>query len=147
MNGLKLLKKCKAVNPKFNISNSNDIDTKFDSYEQELLKGTFRNRDILVEALTELLKSEIDHGKIGSLLNEHHQILRDCLKISTPKIEKMIAASINAGAFGGKINGSGGGGCMFVYAPKNPERVAEAINNAGGKSYLIQSDLGTKIEK
>jgi galactokinase len=36
---------------------------------------------------------------------------------------------------------------MFVYAPKNPERVAEAINNAGGKSYLIQSDLGTKIEK
>ncbi|GIS56708.1 MAG: hypothetical protein CM1200mP1_06460 [Candidatus Neomarinimicrobiota bacterium] len=69
------------------------------------------------------------------------------LKISTEKIEGMLEAALNAGAFGGKINGSGGGGCMFVYAPKNPERVAEAINNAGGKSYLIQSDLGTKIEK
>ena len=141
---LKLLKKCKVFNPKFNISKSNDVDAKFDSYEQELLKGTYRNRDILVEALTELLKSEIDHGKIGSLLNEHHQILRDCLKITTPKIEKMIAASLNAGALGAKINGSGGGGCMFAYAPQNPEKVVHAIEAQGGTAYIIKLSEGTQ---
>ena len=27
----------------------------------------------------------------------------------------------------GKINGSGGGGCMFAYVPNNPEAIAEAI--------------------
>ena len=57
----------------------------------------------------------------------------------------MLDASINAGALGGKITGSGGGGCMFAYAPKNPEIVAKAIEEVGGKAYIIQSDVGTKI--
>ena len=48
--------------------------------------------------------------------------------------------------FGGKINGSGGGGCMFAYAPNNPKTVANAIENAGGKAYIVQSDIGTRIE-
>ena len=56
----------------------------------------------------------------------------------------MDAAS-NAGALGGKINGSGGGGCMFAYAPNNPEDVAEAIEKAGGKAYIVQKDEGTRI--
>jgi len=47
---------------------------------------------------------------------------------------------------GGKINGSGGGGCMFAYAPTNPKLVAEAIERVGGKAYIIKSDEGTRIE-
>ena len=82
---------------------------------------------------------------IGALLNEHHAVLRDVLKISTPKIEAMLDASLDAGALGGKINGSGGGGCMFAYAPKNAEIVAEAIEKVGGKSFIISSDNGTRI--
>ena len=46
---------------------------------------------------------------------------------------------------GGKINGSGGGGCMFAYAPNNSEAIAEAIKKAGGKSYIVQADEGTII--
>jgi galactokinase len=46
---------------------------------------------------------------------------------------------------GGKINGSGGGGCMFAYAPNNPEAIAEAIENMGGKSYIVGGDRGTVI--
>jgi galactokinase len=58
----------------------------------------------------------------------------------------MIQASLDAGALGGKINGSGGGGCMFVYAPENPENVAQVIENQGGKAYVISVDEGTKLE-
>ena len=36
---------------------------------------------------------------------------------------------------------------MFAYAPDNPEKVAEAIKNAGGETFLIHSDIGTQIEK
>jgi galactokinase len=32
---------------------------------------------------------------------------------------------------------------MFVYAPKDPQKVVEAINNVGGKSYIIEIDKGT----
>ena len=57
----------------------------------------------------------------------------------------MIEASLKAGAFGAKINGSGGGGCMFAYAPNNPEAVIEAIEKEGGKAYLIYPDKGTEV--
>jgi galactokinase len=36
-----------------------------------------------------------------------------------------------------------GGGCMFAYAPQNPEKVAQAIENQGGKAYIISVDEGT----
>ena len=57
----------------------------------------------------------------------------------------LINLALNAGALGGKINGSGGGGCMFAYSPESPEKVAEAIESVGGKAYIIQSDEGTKL--
>ena len=67
-----------------------------------------------------------------------------CIRDSTTKIEAMLSSAINAGAFGGKINGSGGGGCMFAYAPEDPESVARAIESVGGKAYIIYADDGTK---
>jgi galactokinase len=57
----------------------------------------------------------------------------------------MINAANNVGAFGCKINGSGGGGCMFAYAPEDPWSVADAIESVGGKAFLINADEGTKI--
>jgi galactokinase len=59
----------------------------------------------------------------------------------------MIQASLDAGALGAKINGSGGGGCMFAYAPQEPEKVVEAIEKEGGKAYIIRVDEGTKTER
>ena len=114
--------------------------------ENKLLSGTIKNRDILRQALSELKKVDPDQEKIGFLLSEHHTILRDVLNISTPKIEIMLDASKEAGALGGKITGSGGGGCMFVYAPDNPEKVVEAIEKVGGKAYTIHSEAGTRID-
>jgi len=111
--------------------------------EKVLFKGLLKNKYILKKALKELNKARPNSLVIGKLLLEHHFILRDVLKISTPKIELMIDSAIKAGALGGKINGSGGGGCMFAYAPKNPEKVAEAINNVGGKAYIVGPDIGT----
>ena len=57
----------------------------------------------------------------------------------------MLDAALNEGALGGKITGSGGGGCMFAYAPNNPEIIARAIAKAGGKSFIIRSDIGTSV--
>ncbi len=82
---------------------------------------------------------------MGTIFTEYHAVLRDVLKVSTPKIESMLDAALDAGALGGKINGSGGGGCMFAYAPNNTEAIAEAIENMGGKSYIVGGDRGTVI--
>ncbi len=109
-----------------------------------LLHGTIKNRDITKEALNVLSATTLDHRLVGTLMNAHQDVLRDILKISTPKIDRMIAAALSAGAFGAKINGSGGGGCMFAYAPQNPERVKEAIEKEGGTGYIVAVDEGTR---
>lgn len=114
------------------------------SEEFGLLHGTLRNRDITLEARQLLGERDIDESRFGKLLTEHQRILRDILHVSTPKIDRMLDAAMNAGALGGKINGSGGGGCMFAYAPENSESIAEAIGRAGGKPYIVHSDGGTK---
>ena len=113
--------------------------------EVELYLATIKNRELLKRALLELQKKIIDKKLIGKLLYKHHNILRDELKVSTPKIEKMIDAAMNAGALGAKINGSGGGGCMFAYAPNKTENVLEGINSVNGKAQIIYSDEGSKF--
>lgn len=147
---LDLIEKIKEKLPEFSLHT-------FDSTEKETLKvflneddyvlllGTLRNRDILREALALFRANKMTDEVLGNLLLEHHFILRDVLQISTPKIEKMLDAAMNAGALGGKINGSGGGGCMFVYAPNNPQKVADAIEKVGGKSYIISIGEGTRL--
>jgi len=143
---IKIIQKLKGKTPNFNIHTSEDVDLSLLSEEEKnIFRGTIKNRNILRKVLPELNREAPEPALIGARLIEHHAVLRDVLKISTPKIEAMLDASLDAGALGGKINGSGGGGCMFAYAPKNAEIVAKAIEKVGGKSFIISSDNGTRI--
>lgn len=114
--------------------------------QYSLLVGTIENRDITIAARAELNKFNPDHKEIGRLLSEHQVVLRNVQKISTPKIDKMIKAALDAGAYGAKINGSGGGGCMFAYAPENPEKVKTAIEGVDAEAFIIHSDSGSREE-
>ena len=114
--------------------------------ESRLLEGFLRNRDITWQALKLLEKPEVDHVALGGLLNIHQEILRDDLKISTTKIDRMLQVALAQGALGGKILGSGGGGCMFVYSPFEQEQVAQAITEAGGKTYVVATDEGVRVD-
>jgi galactokinase len=119
--------------------------------EMGLLKANLEDRDILRMGKTLLIQSQFDKNddfdkKFGQLLYRHFENLRDHKRTSTEKINRMIEASMKAGALGGKINGSGGGGCMFMYAPDCAESVAEAIIQEGGIPYIITVDEGTRVE-
>ena len=128
----------------FDLSNCHldEIKSYLTNEEHYVMDATLRNRDCLQEALKMFNSGEVDHGKFGKLLLREHEILRDVLEVSTPKIEDMLMASLDAGALGGKINGSGGGGSMFVYVTKNADNVIEAIEKVGGKAYVINQSLG-----
>ncbi|GAB3557273.1 GHMP family kinase ATP-binding protein [Spirosoma fluminis] len=145
---LAIIARLNSVNPSFSLTESEgteaaefkDILTK-DEYI--LLKGNLANRDILREALSVMQAPVLDHVRFGQLLIDHQSNLQDAQRISTPKIDRMLDAAMRAGALGGKINGSGGGGCMFAYAPTNSEAVAEAIEREGGRAYVISVDTGS----
>ncbi|MBN1561637.1 GHMP kinase [candidate division KSB1 bacterium] len=113
--------------------------------QEKILRAQIIDRHITQVAVALMQTAPFDHAQFGHLLSKHQEQLRDGLGISTHKIDRMIDAAMAAGALGAKINGSGGGGCMFAYAPQYAERVAEAIARAGGKAYVIKVDEGVKM--
>ena len=124
-----------AYNPDWDLSDD----------QHKVLKATIRNRDITIEA-KKMLQTKFNKRTFGRLLNEEHEILNKTYGLSPTKINDMLSAAMDAGAYGGKINGSGGGGCMFVYAPDHTEQVVKAIEEQGAKAYIIEIDKGVIYE-
>lgn len=110
------------------------------------LRANVTNRDLCQEARRMLESGSMDHARFGAMLDEHHAQLRDGLGISTPKLESLIEGCKQAGALGGKLNGSGGGGTMIAYAPGREAEAAAAIDARGGKGYVIRKSRGATIE-
>ena len=112
--------------------------------EKKLLKGTLLTRDLTQKGKTLFDSEDFDHAQLGCLLSQQHEVLRDYLNVSTPKIEQMIEAALEAGAIGAKINGSGGGGCIFAYTPKEAKKVTEVLKKLGAQTYIIHVDEGVR---
>jgi galactokinase len=123
------------------IGQSNHFPTK----ERIMAEATLRNRDLTTRALRILSKKNPEPEEIGRMLTEHHAILRNELDRSTPKIERMIKVAFEAGALGCKINGSGGGGTMMAYCSKYEREIASAIEQAGGKAYIVKVSPGASL--
>ncbi len=109
-------------------------------------EAALKNYHYTKEALKEFEKPVLDLKKIGELMNQHHEVLRDLLKITVPRIDAMINAALRAGAYGAKIVGSGGGGSIVVIAdPQIESAVIEAILNAGAQeAYAVNVDPGVR---
>lgn len=73
--------------------------------------------------------------------NWRHQRALDA-RMSTPDMERIEAAAMDAGAVGGKACGSGAGGCMFfVTAPGAAEAVRNAVRAAGASLLPTVFDM------
>ena len=108
--------------------------------------AAIQNHLITKEALVCFRESVLNYKKIGRLMTAHHEVLRDSLKITVPRIDAMIHAALNAGALGAKIVGSGGGGSICALAPKGKEpEIIKAITNAGAiAAYKVNVSQGVQ---
>lgn len=68
---------------------------------------------------------DYDLPAIGQLM-DLNQMLLSGLFLSTPEIEQMCATARSAGAFGAKLTGAGGGGCVVALV-ENAARGAEVL--------------------
>lgn len=82
----------------------------------------------------EILVNKKDYLSLGRLMNVNHGLL-DALGVGTPELSALVYAARDAGAFGAKITGAGGGGCM-VALTDSPHEVASAIERAGGRAII-----------
>jgi len=148
---LGLVNAVKLSHPSFSLASvtPDDLDSCLRGFSHEdtvLMRATVANRDITARGKAVLAGGSVDPHELGALLNEQHSILGGILGISTEKIDSLIDGAVKAGAAGCKINGSGGGGCMFAYAPGCAGEVAAAIESRGGRAYIVSVDEGTRVE-
>lgn len=116
--------------------------------EAELLKATLTNRNTEDEAAklwrTASERQEESIGEqLGKLMLQHHEALRDGLKLSTTKLEAMRDAAIRSGGWGFKLVGSGGGGYAVAWTPHHlADSVHEGLRRAGAKQIWTIDKAG-----
>ena len=112
---------------------------------QPYFYAAIKNHSVTQEAIAVFKNKPLNHHHIGHLMSEHHQVLKDVLKITVPRIDAMIDAALKAGAYGAKIVGSGGGGSIAALAPPNKKlEVVNAILESGAKdAYEVLVTQGT----
>ncbi len=75
---------------------------------------------------------------LGQLLDLNHALLSSLL-LSTPTLERMCEAARTAGAFGAKLTGSGGGGCMIALVDQtSAEAVRDAVEAQGKQAFVVE---------
>ncbi len=109
--------------------------------------AALRNYAILKQFAKRHAKGDLTPDEFGELLYEHHCILRDGLGISTPAIEEILDTALENGALGGKLNGTGGGGCCYIFAHKKDlAKIKEAVEDKGYPARIIRTDYGVRID-
>ncbi len=97
----------------------------------------FRNFESIAEIARAMRLALLgnDWENVARLLREEWKLRKtNAPRISTPLIEKLIAAGRRRGAVAAKVCGAGGGGCVvFLCEPEAKESVAAAIAKHGGQ--------------
>ena len=75
---------------------------------------------------------EFDLKKVGKLMDQNHSLLRE-IEVSHEKLDYLVDVARKQGAYGAKLTGGGGGGCMVALTPGKElqERAAKAIEKEG----------------
>ncbi len=73
-----------------------------------------------------------DIKKVGELMNENHRILQE-IGVSSKELDILVDLARKQGAFGAKLTGGGGGGCMVAITPGKDlqGKVLSAIKSLG----------------
>ena len=100
----------------------------------------------LVEAGHEAL-IRADWVRLGELFDIQHG-LAHALGVDTPETVKLVFAARQAGAYGAKLSGAGGGDCIIVLAPEEHRAdLADALQAAGGQLLDIAPNAaGVRVE-
>ncbi|MCM2466316.1 mevalonate kinase [Methanoculleus oceani] len=86
--------------------------------------------------------------ELGQYMDMNHALL-EALGVGHPASSKLVLAARASGAYGAKITGAGGGGCIIALCPRRAKsRVAGAIEACEGRAIITTIDTdGARKEK
>ena len=84
-----------------------------------------------------------DLKQVGVLMDENHRLLQE-IEVSCKELDCLVDLARKMGAFGAKMTGGGGGGCMLALTPGKAlqEKVASAIEAEGFE--VLRTKIGVK---
>ncbi|MBI4015163.1 MAG: mevalonate kinase [Candidatus Aenigmarchaeota archaeon] len=119
------------------------VDEKLKAYPDHVLSNFNLIGKIVLDAKDTIERK--DWKKLGDIFNFDHGLLSG-LGVSCAELEKLVFAARNAGAYGAKLSGAGGGDCMIAVS-EDTESIVTAIDSAGGKVIPVRTGVeGVRIE-
>ena len=87
---------------------------------------------------------EFDLKRVGELMNESHSLLQG-IEVSCKELNYLVKLARDNGAFGAKMTGGGGGGCIVALTPGKElqEKIASAIEKEGFK--VLRTKIGIRV--
>jgi mevalonate kinase len=108
----------------------------------ETYNTLFRKAEELAFTAKKALQ-EFDLRRVGELMNENHRLLQE-IEVSCKELDYLVELAREQGAFGAKLTGGGGGGCMTALTPTRElqEKVAKAIEKEGFE--VLRTKIGVE---
>jgi D-glycero-alpha-D-manno-heptose-7-phosphate kinase len=131
-----------AINVRNSGINNWEVTKRHIDGDAEVQRRFGRIRDI-AGAMREALERG-DWPEVGRQIAEEWENRKGLAPgVTTPGIDAMLAAAREAGAYGGKVCGAGGGGCLFCLGePDHVPAIRHAIAAHGGRllDFRIESE-------
>jgi galactokinase len=85
-----------------------------------------------------------DLQALGSLFLASHASLRDDYEVSTPTLDSLVAAALEAGAIGARMTGGGFGGSVVVVAKREDAGAVlqRTLERAGSQGWIVEASAG-----
>lgn len=97
-----------------------------------------------IGSVTEAIRKELLQERpaphlLGELLSENQRLLRD-LDVSTQQLDNLCKIACEAGAYGAKLAGAGGGGVAFALV-SDPTAVLSAVRGHCEDAFCVSTEL------
>ncbi len=108
----------------------------------------FQQISQIVKQAAKVLEKPLNLNQLGKLIQKNQTLLKE-IQVSSQELNNLIWASQQAGAYGAKLAGAGGGDCMFALADEaNCNKIKQNIKKAGGHVMDVELNApGVKLEE
>ena len=85
-----------------------------------------------------------DLSALAALFGASHASLRDDYEVSTPTLDAVVAAALEAGAIGARMTGGGFGGSVVVVAERDSADLVlrGMLERAAGQGWIVEASAG-----